>query len=234
MNLSLDPAAAYANTLSICRPPLRQRLLSPHRRSADHQPEQLVREAFVTDADDPLRGMIAADIAVMLPDDFLTKVDRASMAVGLEVRPPLVDHELLELAARIPSRWKIRNGETKFIFKQLLRNSVPASILDRPKQGFDIPVDQWLRGPLREMFESSVLDRSARMGDFIDQSVARNLYQAHQRGLGRHGNALWSLLIFGRWAEKHLSPPSTDSNRDSGAGDEASIVASSRPSPSGL
>ena len=233
-NLSLDPDAAYANTLSICRTPIRQRLLKPAFRCADHQPERLIREAFDTDANDPLRGMIAADIAVMLPDDFLTKVDRASMAVGLEVRPPLVDHELLELAARIPSRWKISGGETKYIFKQLLRKRVPRSILDRPKQGFDIPVDQWLRGPLRDMFESSVLESSARVGAFIDQAVARNLYQTHQRGLGRHGNLLWSLLILGRWAEKHLSLPSTDENHASGVGGETSIAASSRPSALGL
>ena len=225
-NLSLDPNAAYANTLSICRPPIRQRLLKSDVQQIDHLPERLVRQAFVTDSSDPLRGMIAADIAVMLPDDFLTKVDRASMSVGLEVRPPLVDHELLELAARIPSRWKIRNGETKFIFKQLLRKSVPHSILDRPKQGFDIPVDKWLRGPLQEMFESSVLDRSARIGDFVDQSVARNLYQTHQRGLGRHGNLLWSLLVFGRWAEKHLSIPSADVPSETAVGGETSIASS--------
>ena len=106
--------------------------------------------------------MIAADVATLLPDDFLVKVDRASMACGLEVRPPLLDHELLELAARIPSRCKVRDGETKWIFKQAFRGRrLPAAILGRPKQGFDIPVDAWLRGPLRPMFESAVLEPNA-------------------------------------------------------------------------
>ena len=88
----------------------------------------------------PLAGMITADVATILPDDFLVKVDRASMAHGLEVRPPLVDHELLELAARIPSRWKVHHGQTKWILKQAARESLPESILRRRKQGFEIPI----------------------------------------------------------------------------------------------
>ena len=127
-----------------------------------HDPALAVRARSHAPANDPLGGMIAADVETLLPDDFLTKVDRASMACGLEVRPPLVDHEFLELAARIPSRFKIRHGQTKWIFKQLARRRLPAEILDRPKQGFEVPVDEWLRGPLRQMFEASVLTRTAR------------------------------------------------------------------------
>ena len=121
-NLSLDDAEAYANTISICRQPLRRSLMHAdiRRQLNGHCSESQVTKAFGRPTGDPLRGMISADVEMLLPDDFLTKVDRASMAVGLEVRPPLVDHEFLELCAQIPSSLKVRNGETKWLFKQML------------------------------------------------------------------------------------------------------------------
>jgi asparagine synthase (glutamine-hydrolysing) len=207
-NLALEPPDAYANTLTQCRIPLRRRLIAAALLGGldGHDPSQIVREAYrLSRSDDPLGGMIAADVATVLPDDFLVKVDRASMACGLEVRPPLLDHELMELAARIPSRWKIREGRTKWIFQQVARRHLPASILDRPKQGFEIPVDAWLRGPLRPMFDAAVLDQNAVVAGLIDQRVAGELCRAHLAGRGRHGTVLWSLLVLARWAERYLS-----------------------------
>jgi asparagine synthase (glutamine-hydrolysing) len=206
-NLSLSPEAAYANTLSICRLPLRQRLLAPDviRQLNGHDPQQIVREHYaLADRADPLAGMIAADVGVLLPDDFLTKVDRASMAFGLEVRPPLVDHELLELAAGIPSDLKVRQGETKWLFKRTYAERLPASVTGRPKQGFEIPVDQWLRGPLRGIFEQTVLSPTARVAELLDRRTVSELYRQHLRGTARHGQTLWSLLVLGRWAETYL------------------------------
>ena len=213
-NLALDPSAAYANTLTICRPPLRRRLLAPDLAAAldGHRPGRGARDGYdLAPPGDPLAGMISADVATVLPDDFLVKVDRASMAAGLEVRPPLLDHELLELAARIPSRHKVRDGQTKWIFKHAYRPRLPADVVDRPKRGFEMPVDAWLRGPLRPMFEAAVLDPRARVGGLIDQAAARGLYHAHLAGTGRHGNVLWSLLVLARWADRYLaaSPPRT-------------------------
>jgi asparagine synthase (glutamine-hydrolysing) len=206
-NLSLEAGAAYANTLALCRRPLRRQLLGADLKAQlnGHDPERIIREHHGTaSAHDALGGMIAADVGTILPDDFLVKVDRASMAHGLEVRPPLLDHELLELAARIPSQWKVRKGETKWIFKQVCRNELPAPVIDRPKHGFEMPIDAWLRGPLHEMFESTVLCPRARVASLVDQSVARKLYGAHLRGTGRHGVVLWSLLVLARWAERYL------------------------------
>ena len=150
--------------------------------------------------------MIEADVNVVLPDDFLVKVDRASMACGLEVRPPLVDHELLELAGQIPSEFKVRDGQTKWIFKRIYQDRLPAGIAQRPKHGFEIPIDSWLRGPLREMFESTVLAPQGRVADLIDQASVRRLYGHHLSRVGRHGGVLWSLLVLARWAEAYLSP----------------------------
>jgi asparagine synthase (glutamine-hydrolysing) len=206
-NLALDPDAAYANTLSLCRPPLRRRLLGGDLLAElnGHDPEAGIRTSYAqAPVHDPLGGMIAADVATILPDDFLVKVDRASMAHGLELRPPLLDHELLELAGRVPSRWKVHQGETKWILKQIFQKYLPPSVIWRPKHGFEIPIDAWLRGPLRPVFEGAVLEPQARVSNLINQNLARKLYQAHQAGIGRHGNVLWSLLVFARWSERYL------------------------------
>lgn len=206
-NLALDAGSAYANTISLCRPPLRRRLFAPDLAAEmnGHEPEEIVRRNYAAaPAGDALGGMIAGDVATLLPDDYLVKVDRASMAHGLEVRPPLLDHELLQLAVRIPSAWKIRKGESKWILKQAYRRRLPAGVLERRKQGFEMPIDTWLRGPLRQMFESAVLERTARVGTLVDQSTARRLYQAHLRGSGRHGAVLWLLLVLARWADRYL------------------------------
>ncbi len=206
-NLALEPSRAYANTLSLCRPPLRRRLLAADVASGlnGYRPERTVEEAHaVAPLNDPLGGMLAADVATMLPDDFLVKVDRASMANGLEVRPPLLDHELLELAARIPSAWKVCGNESKWIFKRAVGPRLPPGILGRRKQGFEIPLDAWLRGPLRPVFEEAVLRPNAPAADLLDRKTTERLYRAHLAGTGRHGGILWSLLVLARWADRYL------------------------------
>jgi asparagine synthase (glutamine-hydrolysing) len=206
-NLSLPPAEAYSNTIALSRLPLRRQLLHPDVSAQlnGHRPEDQIVNAFNRHCDDPLRGMIASDIAFLLPDDFLTKVDRASMAVGLEVRPPLVDHEFLQLAVQVPSSLKVRGGQTKWLFKQICSGWLPDDVMHRPKQGFDIPVDQWLRGPLCDMLEAQVLAPSAPVSNLIDAKRVRRIYDQHLRGVGRHGNVLWALLVLGAWAERYLS-----------------------------
>lgn len=206
-NLSLDPDQAYANTLTLARLPLRRRLLHHDvvKQLNGHDPTEIIRQHYRTaDPNDFLAGMISADVGVMLPDDFLTKVDRASMAHGVEVRPPLVDHELLELAATIPSHYKVNRGETKWILKETYGKLLPSAVTQRRKQGFDVPVELWLRGPLRGIFEDTVLSKQNRAADFIDQRAVGELFRSHQRGLGRHGRLLWALLVFGKWADVYL------------------------------
>jgi len=206
-NLSRSPAAAYANTVSVCRTPLRRRLLAGdlHQELNGHVPEHLLTEYYRTASPaDPLAGMIAADIGVLLPDDFLTKVDRASMACGLEVRPPLVDHQLLELAFALPSEWKVRAGRGKWLLGELYRDRLPPDILQRPKQGFEIPTDRWLRGPLNEMLQDAILSPRSRLADWIDRRQAEQICREHLAGRSRHGNLLWSLLVLARWADEYV------------------------------
>lgn len=211
-NVSLSPAAAYANTLSICRNPLRRQLLSQEMRKslAGYRPEQQVEHAFGNRENDPLRGMLAADLAMLLPDDFLTKVDRASMAHSLEVRPPLVDHELMELAWTLPSALKVRNGTTKWMFKRVCETWLDRNIIYRPKQGFDMPIDQWLSGPLREFFEDMVLSPSSQLAGYLDLQTVRALFASHCNRTGKHGPLLWAILVLGAWMERYLKESTLD------------------------
>lgn len=206
-NLSLEEANAYGNTLSICRLPLRRQILSGDvvHQLQDHEPTRLL-EHFHRQAGSPhsLDGMLYADIHTLLPDDFLVKVDRASMANGLEVRPPLLDHEFMELAAKVPAEYKVRKGETKWIFKETIRRFLPSEVLERPKQGFELPLNDWLRGPLRDVFESTVLSSSS-IAPLLAQDRVESMYRQHVAGRGRHGGTLWSLLVLAQWAERYLS-----------------------------
>ncbi|QDT34648.1 asparagine synthase (glutamine-hydrolyzing) [Thalassoglobus polymorphus] len=200
-NLSLKDDAAYANTISLCRPDMRRELLrqdvSEHLNG--YHPEDRIIRGFQQGNTSPLNGMLSADTSMLLPDDFLTKVDRASMAVGLEVRPPMVDHEFLELASKVPSSLKVKDGETKWIFKKACEKRLPLDIIWRRKQGFEIPADDWLRGPLREIFESQVLSQNSQVANFIEIKTAKKLYNAHLNKTGRYGSVLWSLLVLGCW-----------------------------------
>jgi asparagine synthase (glutamine-hydrolysing) len=194
-------ATRAALTLALSRRERQRGLTSAlvgFRRGSIQDPKSQIQNA------DVLTGMLAADTAVLLTDDFLTKVDRTSMAHGLEVRPPLVDHELLELAATIPSRLKVRRGETKWIMKQTFADRLPRDAVWRAKHGFEIPVDKWLRGPLVEMFRSSVLAPQARVAELIDQQAVDRLHRAHLAKVGRHGDVLWSMLMLAKWAERWM------------------------------
>jgi len=205
-NLSLDDAAAYAHTLTACRPPLRRRLLSPDVRRFlnGYRPEDRMERAYQLGKGDGLAGMISADMASFLPDDYLVKVDRASMAFGLEVRPPLLDHELLELSARIPSSLKVRGVETKWIFKQACGDLLPPELLTRPKQGFEIPINEWMRGPLQPMFRDLVLSPQGPVATMLDIDVVRQLFEQHASNRRRLGGVLWSLMVLARWSSMFL------------------------------
>jgi asparagine synthase (glutamine-hydrolysing) len=209
-NLSSNPAEAYANTVSACRQAMRRSLLNRDFATLlnGHHPEHALIVAFQHGQRDALSGMLSADTNVLLPDNFLTKVDRASMGFGLEVRPPLVDWKLMELVASMPSEFKIRNGSRKWMLKQLFESRLPKDLVNRRKQGFEIPIDKWLRGPLREQVRTHVLNPNAQ---FINVASARQIFDAHCNGVGRHGQLIWSLLILARWLDAWSTNPSRSS-----------------------
>ena len=150
---------------------------------------------------DPVARMMAIDGLTYLPDDILVKVDRASMAVSLEARSPFLDRDVVGFAWSLPKAMKLRDGQGKWILRQLLDRHVPRHLIERPKMGFGIPLDQWLRGPLREWAGDLLAeDRLRREGYLRPEPIVRT-WQAHLRGEGSFGYRLWSVLMFQSWLE---------------------------------
>jgi asparagine synthase (glutamine-hydrolysing) len=148
-----------------------------------------------------LERMQLFDTATYLPDDILQKVDRASMVVSLEVRPPLLDHRVVEFAWRLPKHLRLRNGETKWLLRRVLDRYVPRKLVDRPKMGFGIPLADWLRGPLRDWAED-LLDPQTLGGSFLDVRAVRQLWSDHVDGGRNWAYALWTILMFEAWRRR--------------------------------
>ena len=145
-----------------------------------------------------LDRMMLADQLMYLPDDLLAKVDRASMAVSLEVRAPLLDHRLVEWSWRLPRSMKVRGVIGKWILRQVLYRFVPAHIIDRPKMGFSVPIDHWLRGPLRQWAED-LLFSDVRAGEWFDMPALSRAWQDLQDGRPRAGTAIWAAVMLQAW-----------------------------------
>lgn len=151
---------------------------------------------------DGVSRMMAMDALTYLPDDILVKVDRAAMAASLETRTPYLDRDVMEFAWSLPLSMKLRGGKGKWLLRQLLYRHVPQKLVDRPKMGFGIPLDQWLRGPLRSWAESLLgEDRLAREG-YFNPAAIRSVWQRHLAGTESAGYRLWSVLMFQQWLEK--------------------------------
>lgn len=149
--------------------------------------------------DDIVAHMSALDAVTYLPDDILTKVDRASMAVSLEGRIPLLDVSIVEFAASLPTQMKLRNGTSKWVLRELLARSVPREIIERPKSGFGVPIESWLRGPLRGWAEERL--RGAAVTTLLDAATVDRAWQDHQAGRRNHAYELWDVLMFASWCE---------------------------------
>jgi asparagine synthase (glutamine-hydrolysing) len=150
-------------------------------------------------------SMMLADLLQYLPDDVLTKVDRASMAVGLEARVPLLDHRVVEFAWKLPLRFKIRNGCSKWILREVLYKYVPRKLIERPKMGFGVPIDRWLRGPLRAWAENLLSVKSLSTPGLLNTEKVRARWLEHCSGKRNWQYLLWDVLVFQDWYFRHTS-----------------------------
>ena len=153
---------------------------------------------------DPVDRAMYVDLKTYLVDDVLTKVDRTSMAVSLETREPMLDHKLLEYAATVPSSLKLHNGTTKYLLRRLLHRRLPASIVERPKQGFAAPIGKWLTGPLRALGEDVLF--SGRLGQrgIFQEPALRRLWDDHTTGRGEHRHRLWAVIMLELWFRQFI------------------------------
>jgi asparagine synthase (glutamine-hydrolysing) len=162
----------------------------------------LTRETEWPSLEAPLHRLMYQDAMSYLPDDIFTKVDRASMAVSLETRAPLVDHRVVELAWRIPASLNYQESRGKLLLRRVLDRFVPRALIERPKMGFGVPIDQWLRGPLREWADALLDKPRLRREGFFDATAVREKWDEHVQGHRRWHYLLWDVLMFQAWLEQ--------------------------------
>jgi asparagine synthase (glutamine-hydrolysing) len=152
---------------------------------------------------DPVATMLLVDLCILLPDTFLEKVDKATMAHGVEVRVPFLDNDLVQYTLGLPSEYKVKIGDKKRVLRAALRGVVPDEILDRPKAGFGVPYQEWLRGPLHAYLLDSVRDSRARRDGLVDFAAVSRLASQHAARIYEHGFLLWKTLNFVLWYDAY-------------------------------
>ena len=192
-----DPDVLYRQMVSHWHEPesLVLNSVEPHGRLWNHDNPKIIPN-FV-------ERMQYLDTLTYLPDDILTKLDRASMAVALEARVPLLDHRVVEFAWQLPLHFKIRDGQGKWLLRQVLYRYVPKSLIERPKMGFGVPIDRWLRGPLRDWAEHLLNAHRLRQQGLFNPAPIRQRWEAHIKRGENWAYPLWNVLIAQAWLERN-------------------------------
>ncbi len=197
--MARNSVEAYFHSMSLIRQPLRSALYSASFKAqlgGYSALDVFERHARRADTDDPLALVQYIDTHTYLPGDINTKVDRASMAHSLEVREPLMDHELVQWVATLPSSLKLRGSEGKYVLKKSMEARLPDDVLYRPKMGFAVPLSRWFRGPLRQRVRDALLGEPMLSSGMFNGDVLRRLIGQHESGQHDHSTPIWSLLMF--------------------------------------
>lgn len=205
--LARDHVESYFHGVSILKGDMRQKLFSTGLKGdlQGYNTLELFRKyGAQSGSNDPLSILQYIDIKTYLVGDILTKVDRASMAHSLEVRVPLLDHELVEWIATLPSHFKLQNGEGKYIFKKSLEGRLPNDILYRPKMGFGVPLGKWFRNELKQNIRDAVLSERMMNCGYFEADYLRKLVDHHQSGLRDYSAPLWTLMMFDQFLSRQL------------------------------
>ena len=224
--LARDSVEAYFHSISILRGPMRDELFSPKFKSeiAGYNAQEVFNHhAANAGTDDPLALIQYLDIKTYLVGDINTKVDRASMAHSLEVREPLMDHELIEWLATLPSSHKIKGQEGKYVFKKSMEPYLPNEVLYRPKMGFSVPLARWFRGPLKQRVRDAVLGERLKSTGWFNTTYLQHLIEAHQSGARDYSAPLWTLMMFEAFLRQVV-----DGNRAVAASGETAVDATAR------
>ena len=176
-------------------------------RLSEVNPERRVMTIFDRYATLPWASqMMRFDIETYLPEDILTKVDRTSMAHSIESRVPLLDNDVIDFALTLPAAMKIKRGRRKHVLKDVAAQFLPAGLIDRPKQGFGVPLDVWFRGSLRELFADTLLSPRALQRGYFDPAFVRRVVHEHVSGTRDHAFRLWQLVVLERWHQQYVDP----------------------------
>ncbi|HET9482448.1 MAG TPA: asparagine synthase (glutamine-hydrolyzing) [Xanthomonadales bacterium] len=195
---------SYLASVALTRPELARELL----RDPGGDPYAALSPLFARSAAlAPLDRMIAVDLGSYLVDDILVKVDRTTMAASLEARAPLLDHRLVEFAVRLPESMRVRNGRGKHLLREVARRWLPSDVLDKPKQGFAIPLAAWFRGPLRELAADTFESRAFRERGLLRDDTVRRCLASHLSGQADHAEPLWLALCLELWAQRFVDAP---------------------------
>jgi asparagine synthase (glutamine-hydrolysing) len=201
-NIARDPAAAYFSDLCLVKPHVARRILgwAPLRDPSTSAVYDLVTAPYLRcGSSSAVQRAQYADLQVYLPNDVLVKVDRMTMQHSIEVRCPLLDHRVIELAFRIPVSRKMPQLRAKHLLRRIARRRLPAELARLPKRGFHAPVGEWIAGSCARMFEDDVLQPGAEVANVIDTMHVRRLFEAHRTGQEQNGQALWTVWMLARW-----------------------------------
>lgn len=205
--LPLDPVRRHGRWLSVMLDEQKAELYTPEfaaRRGRTASLGLLEPLCTQSDATSPVEKLVHADIETYLPDDLLVKMDIASMANSLEVRSPLLDHHVVEFAARLPLAFKLRGRTPKYLLKRVMRRHLPSEIVNRRKMGFGVPIDHWLRNGLREMAHDLLLDQTAAARGIFRPEVVRRWLFDHAAGRAQHHARIWAMLMLELWHRRFI------------------------------